>query len=292
MLLPIACGGSPAPSASPSPDAVVGVVNGHALRAGDVDAVRAERRLVGEAVLKEAALFEETVDRELVRQEAARLGVTAGVAKIDKQLADLASQVGGATALQAALAKAHMTQAQLRQAITYVVLRDSVQEAKFPKTRVSQATARAYYEAHLRDLFTRPASVRLGTVLVRTRMGAENVLKRLRQGYPFEQVARSSSIDPAARSSGGDQGWVLTGSLPTPLRAAVQSMKSVGLFTKPVGGPGGWYVLDVVARRPAEVLPFAKVRTRLSADLTRARRAKALDAWLVGARKAASVQEK
>ena len=73
-LLIAACGGSAAPSASPAADRVAGVVNGQDLRASSVGVVLAERRLLGQSA---AGAFTEAVDRELVRQEAVRLGVSA-----------------------------------------------------------------------------------------------------------------------------------------------------------------------------------------------------------------------
>jgi len=287
-----ACGASPTTSASPSGDPVVGVVNGHDVHAADVDLIRAERRLVGDAPLGHARTFTEAVDRELVRQEAARLGVTADAAAVDKRIADLTGQLGGAAALKKALAGAKMTPAQLRRSITNGVLRASVQDARFPEMRAGQVAVHAYYRAHLRDLFTRPASVHLGAVLVRTQMVAENVLGRLRQGYAFAEVARQFSIDPEARSNGGDLGWVLESSLPVTLRKAVHSAARRGLIARPVAGVGGWYVLDVIASQPSQVLPFAQVKARLTAELTRVMRSKALDAWLAEARKTASIEQK
>ena len=82
-----------------------------------------------------------------------------------------------------------------------------------------------------------------------------------------------------------------TSSLPGPLRKAVRSAKP-GLIAKPVLGPGGWYVLDVVAVHPAQTLTFAQVRAQLTAELTRVKRAKALGVWLGKARKEASIQQK
>ena len=204
-LLLVACGGSATPSASPTADPVAGVVNGHDLNASDVGVVLAERRLLGQSA---AGAFKEAVDRELVRQEAARLGVTAGTALIDKRIADLTTQEGGAAALTKALAAAKTTPAQLRQSITDGVLRQAVQDALFPKLEVGPAAVRAYYHSHVKDLFTRAASVHLAAIPVRARLIAENALKRLRQGHPFAEVARQFSIDPESKANGGDMGWV------------------------------------------------------------------------------------
>ena len=155
----------------------------------------------------------------------------------------------------------------------------------------SPGTARAYYRSHVKDLFTRAASVHLGAIPVRAELIAENALKRLRQGHPFAEVARQFSIDPESKANGGDMGWVTVASLPAPLQKAVTGAK-VGVLKKPVAAAGGWYVLDVIASQPAQVLSFAKVRAGLQTELTRVKRSHALDAWLAATRKKASIQQK
>ncbi|HZL65287.1 MAG TPA: peptidylprolyl isomerase [Thermoleophilia bacterium] len=287
-LLLVACGGSAGPSPSPTADRVAGVVNGQDLRASSVGVVLAERRLLGQSA---AGAFKEAVDRELVRQEAARLGVTADAAAVDKRIAALTTQMGGAAALKKSLAAAKVTPAQLRQSITDGVLRQAVQDALFPKVTVGQGVVRAYYQSHVKDLFTRGASVHLDAIPVRARLIAENALKRLRQGHPFAEVARQFSIDPESKANGGDMGWVTVASLPAPLQKVVTGAKA-GVVARPIAAAGGWYVLDVIASQPAQVLSFAKVRLGLQAELTRVERSHALDGWLAAARKKASIQQK
>jgi parvulin-like peptidyl-prolyl isomerase len=277
-----------APSASPTVDGIAGVVNGHDLRASDVGVVLAERRLLGQSA---AGAFKEAVDRELVRQEAARLGVTAASAAVDKRISDLTTQMGGAAALAKALAAAKTTPAQLRQSVTDGVLRQAVQDAMFPKLTVRPQAVQAYYKAHVKDLFTRAASVHLAAIPVRAKLIAENALSRIRQGHTFAEVARQFSIDPESKANGGDMGWVTAASLPPGLQKAVTTAKP-GLVRTPIEAAGGWYVLDVIASQPAQVLPFAKVRAGLRAELTRVKRSRALDAWIAGARKKASIQQK
>lgn len=282
-----ACGGRTAP---PTADRVVAVVNGHPVRESDVAVVRAEKRFVGQADAAPAALSE-AIDRELVRQEAARLGAVADAAVVGRRLNDLTAHLGGASALKTALGRAAMTDAQLRQSVTDGVLREAVQNREFPRVAVAASALRAYYARHRTSLFTQAAAVRLGAIPVRTELVAENALGRIRQGYPFSEVARQFSIDPQSRDAGGDLGLVLTSSLPGPLRKAAASAHP-GVLARPVKAGDIWYVLDIHSRRPAQVIPFAKVRARLREQLTRVKRARALDAWLTGARTSASIERK
>ena len=105
------------------------------------------------------------------------------------------------------------------------------------------------------------------------------------------EVARQFSIDPESKANGGDMGWVTAASLPSGLQKALVGAKP-GLMARPVAAAGGWYVLDVIATRPAQVLSFATVRAGLQAELTRVARSHALDGWLAAARTKASIQQK
>jgi parvulin-like peptidyl-prolyl isomerase len=189
------------------------------------------------------------------------------------------------------LATAKATPAQLRQSIADGVLRQAVQDARFPGIKVAPSAVHAYYEAHVNDLFTRAASVHLAAIPVRAKLIAENALTRVKQGHPFAEVARQFSIDPESKANGGDMGWVTAASLPAGLQKVVATAKP-GLVAEPVEAAGGWYALDIIASQPAQVLSFATVRAGLTDELTRVRRSRALDAWLAAARKKASIQQK
>ena len=219
-----ACGGSGAATSPPPADRVAALVDGQPVRASDVAVVRAEERFVGQSDAAGPAL-KEAIDRELVRRQAARFGASADRAIVDQRLSQLQTQVGGAAALKAMLVRARMSAAQLRQSITDGVLREALQNAQFPKLTASGKAVRAYYRSHLKSTFTRPGSVHLGAIQVHARLIAKNAITRVQQGRPFAEVARQFSVDPESKANGGDLGWILTSSLPGPLRAAVAGAK-------------------------------------------------------------------
>ena len=181
--------------------------------------VNAERRFTGEDDKASSAL-DEAIERSLMRREAARLGVRADETVIGRRLDELDEAYGGAAALEDVLRRAGMSRSQLRQSVTDGVLRESLRDAKFSRTRATPRSVRAFYRRNLRRLFTRPASVHLGAIQVRTERVAENAIGLIREGRPFDQVARQLSMDPESRSNGGDLGWLLTSSLPPALREA------------------------------------------------------------------------
>jgi len=283
-----ACGGGGRDGASGSPDAVVARVDGRAVHQSAVDQARAEARFAGVAADAGKAL-DAAIDRELVRAEAQRLGLAADEAEVESRVAAVSARLGGDAALKSALEKAAMSAAQFRESLRAGVLREAVQDARFPHVKAGPGAARRFYERRRADLFTEPAAVKLGAIVVRNDGIAGNAIKRLRQGRPFEEVSRQFSIDPEIKDAGGMLGWLDPRSLPGPLGKAVGRLR-VGRISAPVAGPGGTWVFKVFARRSQRVAPFASVRAQIEHGLTGRRRSAALDKWLATARKDALIE--
>jgi parvulin-like peptidyl-prolyl isomerase len=277
-------GASVSPSASPDP--VILHVDGRPLHQSAVDAVRAEFRLGGTSDT-EARAEREVVRRELVRREAERMGVTAAATEVETRRKAMVDQLGGEQALAAALKNVPMTDAQLRSDLRDGVLLEALQDAKFKSLSATSAEARAYYDRH-RASFRQVASAHLWSIQVAAEGIAESALGRLHSGHPFDEVARQFSTDPEAKSQGGDMGTVALASLPVTLRKAVETAKE-GVATKPVQGPGGWYVLKATDIQHARTLAFAEVEGKIVSELTRERRFKALEDWIDQARDQATV---
>ncbi|MCX6363426.1 MAG: peptidyl-prolyl cis-trans isomerase [Actinobacteria bacterium] len=284
-----ACGnGGGHDGASRSPDAVVARVDGRAVHQSAVDLARAEARFTGASDDAGKAL-DAAIDRELVRAEAERLGLTADEAKVDDRVAAVSSQLGGDSALESALKKAAVSASQFRESLRAGVLREAVQDARFPQVQAGPGAVRRFYERKRAELFTEPAAVKLAAIVVRNEGIAGNAIKRLRQGRSFDEVSRQFSVDPQVKEAGGMLGWLDPRSLPAALGRAVGRLP-VGRISAPVVGPGGTWVFEVVARRPQRVAPFAEVRAQIEDGLTGRQRSAALDKWLAAARKDALIE--
>jgi parvulin-like peptidyl-prolyl isomerase len=284
-----ACGdGGGSGGASGSPDPVVARVDGRAVHQSAVDQARAEARLTG-ADDDAGKALDAAIDRALVRAEAQRLGLTADEAEVESRAATVGAQLGGDAALKSALQKVSMSASQFRESLRAGVLREAVQNARFPQFKAAPGAARRFYERRRADLFTEPAAVKLGAIVVRNEGIAGNAIKRLRQGRPFDEVSRQFSIDPEIKDAGGMLGWLDPRSLPGPLGKAVARLP-VGRISTPIAGPGGTWVVEVVARRPQRVAPFAEVRAEIEDGLTGRKRSAALAEWLDAARTDALIE--
>ena len=165
-----------------------------------------------------------------------------------------------------------MTRDQLDDAAGYSLLAEAVADAKNADTEASPGQVRAFYDRHRDDLYTTVASYRLGKITVPGEKLAEELVRRLRRGASFPALARRYSMDQQTRYQGGDLGWVSAFTVPREVLAVVEGVAPGGV-AEPVWSSGKWQVFQVVARRPARVVPFAEARDAIARELTRRRRA-------------------
>jgi foldase protein PrsA len=283
LLAPaVGCGGKAKSATAAGKDAVVARVNGHEIHRSQVDAARAQASLSQQALTYQQAL-KATIDEELVREEAQRLGVTISAADLDRRLAQVKASVGDAQQFAALLHGSGLTEAAFKQRLGVGLLEERLSQAKYPSLTASAAQARTYYDQNV-SLFTDGAAVDLGDIVVKTRGEALTVLARLGGGQSFADAARQFARD----ADGGRLGWTLVSSLPKELAAAVAKLRP-GQLSGPVASVGGVHVLKLYGRRSATVVTFAQARPQIVAELSLERQQTALLKWLVGARRAAKI---
>jgi parvulin-like peptidyl-prolyl isomerase len=270
------------PGAGPSPTSaghtVVVRVDGEAVTRADVDAVRAELRFAGVEDDEQAARAQ-AIRRLLVRREAGRLGVTVSQKAVDERLAGITAGAGGEEALAAALENAAMTREQFVAAARHALLEIALAAKLFTDEKPIDAEVVAFYREQREGLFTRPAAVRLRKITVPSEAMATRAATEADGGLAFAAAARRYSMDEKTRYEGGMLGWILVDSLPQEVASAL-----AGLSAKEVSSPihsfGRWHLYQVVDRRDERAVPLAEVRDEIRRELTRRRRANALDAWV------------
>lgn len=85
-----------------------------------------------------------------------------------------------------------------------------------------------------------------------TRNLAYDLVKRIRDGQPFENLARRYSDDPGSGSQGGDLGWTQEGQM-VPEFEQVMGRTPVGEISEPFESRFGWHILWVKERRTEDM---------------------------------------
>lgn len=120
-----------------------------------------------------------------------------------------------------------------------------------------------------------------------TKAKAEQVLGQIRNGAPFEEMARRHSTDKT-RESGGDMGLVHRGSLADEFELALHDLKPGGL-SPVIQTLYGFHVVRVASIRPPEQKALPEVAAGIQKDLTKQRCAETAVAWTARLRASASI---
>lgn len=210
-------------------------------------------------------VLDKMIEEKLIVGEAKRLGITVPDADINRQvegaIADVKKRLGGEEAYAAQLKRENLSEARLRdkyrEDMRRQMLGRKLLERQFPKTKVSQTEAEAYFASH-RDKFPRlPGQIRMSVIQIppaadsaadvagKTRAAA--LRKRITAGEKFAKVAEAESDDEGSARSGGDLGFFTHGSMEKSVEEAAFSLK-LNEVSQPVRSAYGWHLVQPMER--------------------------------------------
>jgi peptidyl-prolyl cis-trans isomerase C len=99
-------------------------------------------------------------------------------------------------------------------------------------------------------------------ILVATQDQADQIMKRLKAGAKFEDLAKAQSLD-GSKTNGGDLGWFSLGRMVKPFADAVKELKKGETTKAPVQTQFGWHVIKLEDTREVAPPPFEQVKQQL-----------------------------
>ncbi|HEY5717677.1 MAG TPA: peptidylprolyl isomerase [Motiliproteus sp.] len=97
----------------------------------------------------------------------------------------------------------------------------------------------------------------------------EDLYQRIRNGEPFDELAKRYSDDPGSGSEGGSLGWATPGQM-VPSFETTMSNTAVGELSQPFESPFGWHILEVLERRDQDF--GERIRTNQARETIRKRK--------------------
>jgi peptidyl-prolyl cis-trans isomerase C len=142
-------------------------------------------------------------------------------------------------------------------------LRDTFYDKKV-RDAVTEAQAKAAYEEQIAKLTPEP-EVRARHILVKTEQEAKDLVKQLRAGADFNELAKKSSDGPSSQT-GGDLGYFSRGQMVKPFEDAAFALQK-GQISDPVQTEFGWHVIKVEDKRNRPLPSFDEVKDQLMQSL-------------------------
>jgi peptidyl-prolyl cis-trans isomerase C len=99
--------------------------------------------------------------------------------------------------------------------------------------------------------------------LVETEDEAKAIIKSIKGGAKFEDIAKKQSKDPGSGANGGDLDWAAAGSYVTEFSEAMVKLDKGQMTEAPVKSQFGWHVIRVDDVRQAQLPPLAEVKPQI-----------------------------
>jgi peptidyl-prolyl cis-trans isomerase C len=140
---------------------------------------------------------------------------------------------------------------------------------------LNDVTKTAQTEAEMKKLYEESVSkiqpeeeVRARHILVKTEAEAKDVLAKLKGGADFEKLAREVSVDPSAKTNGGDLEYFTKGQMVAEFSEAAFKLNK-GELSEPVKTQFGFHVIKVEDKRQKPVPAYDSVKDQVAAFVVR-----------------------
>jgi peptidyl-prolyl cis-trans isomerase C len=121
-------------------------------------------------------------------------------------------------------------------------------------------------------------------ILVPTKEKADQLIKKIKGGAKFEDVAKAESTDNS-KTNGGDLGWFTTARMVKPFGDAVKGLKKGEFTLDPVQTQYGWHIIKLEDTRDA---PFDQMKGQLTNGIMQ----KKFQDYIEGLKKSAKIEKK
>ena len=134
------------------------------------------------------------------------------------------------------------------------------------KAEPSEEEQRKYYDEHM-DQFVVPDGVMIREIVLKEKEQAEAVLKELKQGASFEELARKKSIARSWKTR-GRLGWRFKGKMDPELENVAFGLEK-GKLSDIIKIKEGYQIIKVLDKSDKRQMPFEETRPRIRTGLFR-----------------------
>ncbi len=230
------------------------------------------------------------VDSELRAQDAAAKGMKIPSSTIDEELNTMAVKYKTKEDLAAAYQGAGYTEKSFKRMIERKLLAEKNRTAEVDSAvSVTPEKVKNHYTTNVAK-YSKPEEFRASQILVKVDPSsnkeeravltarAEKLLKRIKAGESFEEIASIESDDPS-RVKGGDLGYFHSGQTVAEFEEAILKLK-VGETSGIVETIYGFHIIRLTEKRAPRLVPFDEIQDKLKKDLVDSEKKQLLENWM------------
>jgi peptidyl-prolyl cis-trans isomerase C len=145
-----------------------------------------------------------------------------------------------------------------------------------------------YYDAH-KEEFKKEREIQTRQIVVKTEQEAKEIQARIAKGEDFAELARKYSIDPSAKTTGGDIGFHPKGTLIPEFEEAAFKLAKVGQVSPPVKTQLGYHIIKLEGEKAGSYVPFQEVKDFVKQKMTQEKQTEVLRKYLEDLKKSAKI---
>jgi parvulin-like peptidyl-prolyl isomerase len=231
--------------------------------------------------LYEQSLLEDLIRIRILRAMATADDKAAAKKMADKKMDDAITQLGSAEALDRQLKAVDLSRQELLSKWLDAATAETVLKREL-NINITDNEVKKFYDENP-SKFEQPEMVRAGHILLMTidaktkaplsaevkeakHKQSEDILKRIRSGEDFAQLAREFSEDPGSKDNGGELPPFARGQMVPEFEAAAFSLNT-NQVSDVVTSPYGYHIIKLIAKLPARRIELATVAERVKQDL-------------------------
>jgi peptidyl-prolyl cis-trans isomerase C len=236
-------------------------------------------------------VLDQLISYRLLMQETRSRKIEVPDAEIEARIAQIKQQFPSEDEFKKQLAERNMTVEGLR-----ADAKSDMQVAKMLETEVNTKVAvqpadvDTFYQQNP-DKFQQPERVRASHILIRTEENADakakeaakakatDVLKQVKSGKDFAELAKQHSQDPGSAVQGGDLGFFQQGQMVGAFERAAFALKP-GEVSEIVETPFGFHIIKMAEKQPARTVPIAEVKPQIEQFLQNQQRQQKTQAFI------------
>ncbi|WP_410771896.1 peptidylprolyl isomerase [Fontibacillus sp. BL9] len=228
--------------------------------------------------------LEKLITKELINQEAKKQNIAVTEADIDKELESYLKDYGSEENLNQALAQAGMTMDLLRENIQMNKLLTQLLE---PQVEVTDEQIKQTFEDY-KSSFDTPEQVRASIILVKTEAEANEIIKELKEGKDFAELAKSKSLDEATKANGGDTDFFARGQMEEAVENAAFKLAKDEI-SGAVKTEGGYQVIKLTDRKEAHSATLEEKKEEIREGLVSQQVSQLSGTWIQDIRSKATI---
>jgi peptidyl-prolyl cis-trans isomerase C len=236
-------------------------------------------------------VLDQLIAYRLLMQETKSRNIEVPETEVEARIAQIKQQFPSEDEFKKQLAERKMTVEQLRSDA-----KSDMQVAKMLETEVNTKVAvqptdvNTFYQQNP-DKFQQPERVRASHILIRTEENADakakdaakakaaDLLKQVKAGKDFAELAKQHSQDPGSAVQGGDLGFFQQGQMVGAFERAAFALKP-GEVSDIVETPFGFHIIKMAEKQAARTVPIEEVKPQIEQYLQNQQRQQKTQAFI------------